>query len=147
MIINIIFLSYFILCVTVMIYDMRYRIIPNIIIKIIFALGTATSLYQSHFIDSSLIFILSFIVFFCFWYLGFIGGGDVKAICVFALAIKPDFIAFYFILIGILGAIQVFIMIVYDSLFKKVQMKRGIPYGIPISISSFMLLIISLLAN
>ena len=79
--------------------------------------------------------------------MGFIGGGDVKAICVFALAIKPDFIAFYFILIGILGAIQVFIMIVYDSLFKKVQMKKGIPYGIPISISSFMLLIISLLAN
>ena len=147
MIINLIILFYFILCITVCIYDIRYRTIPNKTIKIIFFLSIITSVYQGYFLNSTLYFIYTLVTFLIFWYLGLIGGGDVKAICSFTIGIKPDLIVFYFISIGLIGAVQVMFMLTYDYFFKKSKIKIGIPYGIPISISGVILVFLSLVMN
>jgi prepilin peptidase CpaA len=89
----------------------------------------------------------SLIIFLTFWYLGFIGGGDVKAICSFTLGVKPDLMVFYFISIGLIGAVQVVFMFAYDQLLGKLQINKGIPYGIPISISGVLCVVLSLIPS
>ncbi len=114
--------------------DVIYRIIPNNIVFFIFVLNLCSAIYQGFFLPvvfyAALIFVCGFIL----WFFNVFGGGDIKLLSAFILGVEPDFVFITLCLIGLLGGVLVLFMYIL-VLLRKITFERGLPYGIPISLS------------
>lgn len=135
------FISSFSVCLT----DISRREIPNKINIALLALNSILSIYLGYFNCSVIVFFVLLILFSPLWFLGYFGGGDLKLLCVFSIAIHPIFSLLYIALIGLIGGVQIIIMAIYYKMMNKNMFENGIPYGIPISISGFSFCVISAL--
>lgn len=91
-------------------------------------------------IDSGVIFLIGMILFKCRQ----MGGGDVKLITLYALIIK-SFMIFLLLVSIIGGAITLIYMILYYFRGRWSELKnKGIPYGVAISISGFLISILNI---
>lgn len=135
------FISSFSVCLT----DISRREIPNKINITLLTLNTILAIYLGYFNCSVIVFFVILILFSPLWFFGYFGGGDLKLLCVFSLAIHPIFSLLYIALIGLIGGVQIIIMAIYYRIKNRNMFENGIPYGIPISISGFFFSVISAL--
>ncbi|NVD07818.1 peptidase [Vibrio sp. JPW-9-11-11] len=126
--------------------DYQSRTISNQICKLLFIVNLLGALYFSYFLDALFSTGICFIVLIGLWLLNVIGAGDIKLLCAFSVGIEPSLITFYLVSIGLLGGAQVLIMGLVSLLSGKNRFKMGIPYGIPISISGIVFVMLSFLA-
>lgn len=118
--------------------DWIKRIIPNNLIIMLVINNSILAYLDGHLLLSILHSLILFLFLVILWYYGVFGGGDVKLIVSFSLGITPNLIFYNLVFIGILGGVFIFLMF----LFMKEPFKRGVPYGIPICISSFLFLLL-----
>lgn len=115
--------------------DINHRQIPNVLvigILIVCAINGWLNGFLLQVIPYSL---LIFISLFFLWYMGVIGGGDVKLIVAFSLGVKPIFLILMLCVIGVLGGALLVTMYIWERWKKREPFSQGIPYGIPIVIS------------
>ena len=125
--------------------DITRREIPNYLNKSLLILSSLQSIYLGYFNHSFVVFIVFLSIFFPLWLFNFFGGGDIKLVCVFSLAIHPSFSLLYIVSIGFIGAAQVVIMMLFYKKNGRAIFENGIPYGIPICISGVSFCVLSAL--
>ncbi|UAX43236.1 prepilin peptidase [Pasteurella canis] len=114
--------------------DIKKRIISNKIIILLLSCIIPFSLlkYNELFIVSAFIFLLlGFIVF----QLGIIGGGDIKLITVLMLSVPVEQLISFFFFTSIAG---LFLIIIGWLFFRDSIKKKGLPYGVAISLGFLM---------
>ncbi|WP_407547170.1 prepilin peptidase [Vibrio parahaemolyticus] len=129
------------LVVSLMIFrtDWLSRTIPNKLVLILLVNNSFIAYQQGHLIQSvSYSFLLSLFLM-VLWYYRVFGGGDVKLVLSFSVGLSPNLIFYNLAFIGILGGVLVGMMYI----FIKDPFKNGVPYGIPICVSSIFLLLSS----
>ncbi len=72
------------------------------------------------------------------------GAGDIKLIFVFMLVVNTKYYMLFLVSTLFLGGVLAIIYMIKNAYFVKETNREGIPYGIPISISGYVLLIASL---
>ncbi|MCG6461809.1 prepilin peptidase [Vibrio parahaemolyticus] len=121
--------------------DWNTRTIPNRIIMLIFAINIVNG-YISDYIFQSLFFsLLLCSILFILWLFDVLGGGDVKLLFAFSVGITPDLILYNYLFTFLLGGVLAAFMYV----FLKKPFERGIPYGLPICVSSLFFIGVSIL--
>jgi|GEM_PF-1545852 len=115
--------------------DHKYRTLPNKICKLLFITNFIASFYFGYFIQSATITSIIFLVLLIVWLIGGFGAGDIKLLCAFSIGIKPELTVACLVLVGFLGGFQLVVMYIVGLMTKTNLFEKGIPYGIPISIS------------
>ncbi|CAM4401134.1 prepilin peptidase [Vibrio agarivorans] len=115
--------------------DWKYRKISNKSSILVFAL----CIFMSFKVDSSVSWaIVCVAVCYILYGLNVFAGGDIKLFIAFLPAISYEYILYVVHLIFLLGGAVVFLIYSVDYLSKSQAMeKRGVPFGIPISIACF----------
>lgn len=76
------------------------------------------------------------------FYLGLIGGGDVKLNAALMLVIPTNLILLYFFTVSFIGALLALSILVYAKISKNHHIKKsGVPYGVAI-IFGFLIVIL-----
>ncbi len=119
----------------VVITDVRSRKISNKICILILLCCLFISLENEsiklQFIQAVLVVVFGLTLF----SLGVVGAGDVKLLSCYSLIISPKYWLLTLMLIGFIGGICAITILVKNLLFSR-QENFGVPYGIPIVISS-----------
>ncbi len=98
--------------------------------------------YISGYIFQSLFYsLILFLILFVLWLFNVLGGGDVKLLFAFSVGIAPNLIIYNCLFVFILGGVLIASMYV----FLKKPFERGIPYGLPICVSSLFFVGVSML--
>lgn len=132
-------LSLFIIC-----SDIRHRKISNTLIFGVLIMSTITAWNNNFLLDSLLNALMIFVFFFALWSVNVLGGGDVKLIAAFSVGVTPPFIIQMLCLIGLLGGVQLVLIYFWSNISKKSLFKKGIPYGLPITLSGLIFMISSM---
>ncbi|EGQ8092758.1 TPA: prepilin peptidase [Vibrio vulnificus] len=125
--------------------DAKSRVISNHTVVFAFLCCFIFAFLNGYLLHSFLIATLCFAFSFILWLLGFWGGGDAKYFPVMMVGVKPDYAIEAICYIGLFGGITVIGVYVYCLIAKKEIKKIGIPYGIPISASCCLFMLLSLL--
>ncbi|WP_299014201.1 prepilin peptidase [uncultured Photobacterium sp.] len=139
----------FIVSVQICYKDITHRTISNKAVGLVLILCLLISLKVSLLGDSigyaTLIVVIGFVVSIC----GVIGGGDIKLLTAYSLAINPNYLSLVFISIGFIGGLQAIYTIGISTIIRKQSVKHqeGLPYGVPISISCILGIILTVLTS
>ncbi|WP_353958861.1 prepilin peptidase [Vibrio tapetis] len=134
-----------IICARICYTDIKFRKIENwvltfflavICISSIFKLGVQVSVYQ-------VLYGLAFSIFGMFFLHRVIGSGDIKLISIFLFVINTNYYHLFFLLSLFFGGALAIVYVALNICIGKSN-TEGIPYGIPISISGYFLLLASL---
>ncbi len=120
-----------ILGIPVVYYDLRDKIIPNLITYSGMAVGFVILFLfrRSEIVSFALAFLLSFGVFYVLYMFGWIGGGDVKLIGMIAILMGAEFLISTLIYMAIAGGIIALIQIGIKIFRKEPLRGTYIPYG------------------
>ncbi|WP_425668987.1 A24 family peptidase [Vibrio owensii] len=121
--------------VVVSISDIRKRIIRNwhvLIIAFLSAIIGWEYLTQANFLYLIALWVILFLVYFS----RAIGGGDVKLIAAFSLALPPSDYLFAVVLTVAFGGLLSIFYLVKDRLILRIdkEKERGVPYGLAICV-------------
>ena len=135
---NLIFLSsVFILLLYICVIDFTQRkVTNNSIVSLFFLLSYlyVDNLQISVMINTGLILLIGFILF----SVNVIAAGDTKLLVVMSLAIDSQYLVAILLLMALCGGLLALIYYLYGVFTDMAAVrKRGIPYGIPISISGY----------
>ncbi|PAF45756.1 prepilin peptidase [Helicobacter sp. 11S02629-2] len=114
--------------------DIRFRRIGNIEVLLCLALVLAGYLIFGLKLNY-IACIISFAIGLLLYRFSIIGAGDVKLLSVLILLVKNDSISGFLLLMSLLGALLAIIIIIFNC------RKSGVPYGVAIAISFFVVLI------
>ncbi|MEZ8100901.1 prepilin peptidase [Vibrio bivalvicida] len=117
--------------------DHKYRTISNNLCKLIVVINSIAACYYGYILQSTLTTAIIFLVLVVVWLFGCFGAGDIKLLCAFLLGIKPELTIACLVMVGGLGGVQLVVMYLIGLATNKSLFEKGIPYGIPISISGF----------
>ncbi|WP_064604953.1 A24 family peptidase [Photobacterium sp. J15] len=129
--------------------DIRSRKISNLTVLAVFifslTISYLTSVLNESWIVASKILLVGFVLS-CF---GVIAAGDIKLLTAYSLAINPEFILLVLIMIGLIGGlIALFYLIKYFLKGRNPDtLMRGIPYGVPISLSCGLGIVLTVLSS
>ena len=126
--------------------DHKSRTISNSLCKTLFVINSIAACYYDYVFQSATTTFVIFSVFILMWLVGCFGAGDIKLLCAFTIGIKPDITIAFLVMVGLLGGVQVTIMYLAGIASSKKVFEKGIPYGIPISISGLVFSTISFLS-
>lgn len=118
------------ICIT----DFKRRYISNLNCVCIFVLCLLIFINNYDYlsiINSSLILICGFIL----NRFNMIGGGDVKLLFAFSIAIAPNYLMLTIIVIVFIGGLQAVILIIF-SWYKREACVYGVPYGFAICVGA-----------
>lgn len=115
--------------------DHKHRIVSNKICKLLFITNFIAAFYYGYGIQSVTITSVIFFILIIIWLIGAFGAGDIKLLCAFSVGIKPELTIACLVLVGFLGGLQLVVMYLIGLMTNTNLFKKGIPYGIPISIS------------
>ncbi|WP_407334225.1 prepilin peptidase [Enterovibrio sp. 27052020O] len=122
--------------------DIYHRKISNRLCLSIFLLCLLLAFFdekiQLHVYQSLSVVVIGLVLF----SVGILGAGDTKLLAAYALIIDQGYFSLTLLMIGLLGgftAIIIFLM----QLISKNTTKKGVPYGVPIVISSLFSLYLS----
>lgn len=124
--------------------DNKYRTVSNNICKILFSTNFIAAFYYGYGIHSITITSVIFFILIFIWLIGAFGAGDIKLLCAFSVGIKPELTLACLVLVGLIGGLQLVVMSLIGLMSKKNLFEKGIPYGIPISISGVAFIALSL---
>ncbi len=131
--------------VAVIISDLKYRKISNFLVLTILTICILISVNETRLsihVDQSILVLLVGLVLFR---VGVLAAGDTKLFAVYSLVINPEYIQLSIVLIGFIGGI-VTVLIVVKKYFSESKADRGVPYGIPIVLSSLFSIYLSKLS-
>ncbi|MBE1276666.1 A24 family peptidase [Enterovibrio baiacu] len=131
--------------VAVIVSDLKYRKISNFLVLTIFIMcilmGIKEPSLSIHFHQSILVLLVGLVLF----RVGLLAAGDTKLFAVYSLVINPEYIQLSIVLIGFIGGI-VAVPIFVKKYFSESKADRGVPYGIPIVLSSLFSIYLSKLS-
>lgn len=111
--------------------DIKYRIISNYVVIIIFilailnfAFGQGTLNYGA----SGIFLVCGLLMFYC----RLVGAGDIKLITVLLITIPRDSVLFFLVVIAFLGLPMAIVALVYKHV-KKIKRGVTLPYGLAIT--------------
>ena len=120
------------LCLLISCYtDIKYRIISNYIVIIIFALAILNYAFSQgalNYSASGIFLVCGLLMFYC----RLVGAGDIKLITVLLITIPVGSVMFFFAATTFLGLPLAIIAIIYKWL-KKVEGGITLPYGVAIT--------------
>ncbi|PMI38840.1 hypothetical protein BCT30_03450 [Enterovibrio norvegicus] len=128
-----------------MISDLKYRKISNFFVLTILTICILISVREpslSIHVDQSILVLLVGLVLFR---VGVLAAGDTKLFAVYSLVINPEYIQLSIFLIAFIGGI-VAVPIFVKKYFSESKADRGVPYGIPIVLSSLFSIYLSKLS-
>ncbi|WP_051563710.1 A24 family peptidase [Enterovibrio calviensis] len=96
---------------------------------------------ELHILRSTLVLAVGLVIF----SLGIIGAGDVKLLSIYALIIDDQYWALSLATVGFIGGITALIILI-KSIIVKSDTEKGVPYGIPIVVSSLFFIHLSALS-
>ncbi|MCC4797720.1 A24 family peptidase [Enterovibrio norvegicus] len=131
--------------VAVIISDLKYRKISNFFVLTILTICILISVREpslSIHVDQSILVLLVGLVLFR---VGVLAAGDTKLFAVYSLVINPEYIQLSIFLIAFIGGI-VAVPIFVKKYFSESKADRGVPYGIPIVLSSLFSIYLSKLS-
>ncbi|WP_425667164.1 prepilin peptidase [Vibrio tubiashii] len=126
--------------------DHKSRTISNSLCKTLFVINSIAACYYDYVFQSATTTIVIFSILILMWLVGCFGAGDIKLLCAFTIGIKPDITIACLVMVGLLGGVQVTIMYLVGIASSKKVFEKGIPYGIPISMSGLVFSTISFLS-
>lgn len=126
--------------------DHKSRTISNSLCKTLFVINTVAACYHGYILQSATTTFVIFSVLILMWLVGCLGAGDIKLLCAFTIGIKPELTITCLVMVGLLGGVQVALMYLAGIASSKKAFERGIPYGIPISISGLAFSLLSFLS-
>ncbi|MCG9580647.1 prepilin peptidase [Vibrio tubiashii] len=126
--------------------DHKSRTISNSLCKTLFVINSIAACYYDYFFQSATTTFVIFSIFILMWLVGCFGAGDIKLLCAFTIGIKPDITIVFLVMVGLLGGVQVTIMYLVGIASSKKVFEKGIPYGIPISMSGLVFSTLSFLS-
>jgi len=115
--------------------DHQHRTISNRICKLLFITNIIAAFYYGYGIQSVTITSVIFFILIIIWLIGAFGAGDIKLLCAFSVGIKPELTLACLVSVGLIGGLQLVVMFLIGLMTKTNIFEKGIPYGIPISIS------------
>lgn len=127
--------------------DGQRRLIPNQISKWVLLINTIAAIAYGFIWSSLPIALLCFAVLLLLWFANVFGAGDVKLLSAFTVGIQPDLLIPALVTIGIFGGIQLATMYLWAKVNQFKAFKKGIPYGIPISLSCLIFTALSALSH
>ena len=120
------------LCLLISCYtDIKYRIISNYIVIIIFALAILNYAFGQgalNYSASGIFLVCGLLMFYC----RLVGAGDIKIITALLITIPADSVIFFFAVTTFLGLPLAIFAIIYKWL-KKVEGGITLPYGVAIT--------------
>jgi len=122
------------------------RTIPNNICKFLFIINLFSACYFGYIMQSAIITAGIFSILVLTWLIGCFGAGDIKLLCAFSIGIRPELTIACLIMIGVCGGIQLVIVYLVGLATRNNLFEKGIPYGIPISISGVVFTALSFLS-
>ncbi|MCG9579876.1 prepilin peptidase [Vibrio tubiashii] len=126
--------------------DYKSRTISNSLCKTLFVINSIAACYYDYVFQSATTTFVIFSILILMWLVGCFGAGDIKLLCAFTIGIKPDITIACLVMVGLLGGVQVTIMYLVGIASSKKVFEKGIPYGIPISISGLAFSLLSFLS-
>lgn len=126
--------------------DHNKRTISNKITKSLFITNFIAAIYYGYILHSLTITSVIFLILILVWLIGGFGAGDVKLLCSFSVGIKPELTMAYLVMVGFSGGLQLIAMYLVGFMADKNLFEKGIPYGIPISMSGVALITLSYLS-
>ncbi|WCP70015.1 prepilin peptidase [Vibrio tubiashii] len=126
--------------------DHKSRTISNSLCKTLFVINSIAACYYDYVFQSATTTFVIFSIFILMWLVGCFGAGDIKLLCAFTIGIKPDITIAFLVMVGLLGGVQVTIMYLAGIASSKKVFEKGIPYGIPISMSGLVFSALSFLS-
>ncbi|MDC5704984.1 prepilin peptidase [Vibrio europaeus] len=126
--------------------DHKSRTISNSLSKTLFIINSIAAFYYDYFFQSATTTFVIFSILILIWLVGCFGAGDIKLLCAFTIGIKPELTIAYLVMVGLLGGVQVTIMYLVGIASSKKVFEKGIPYGIPISMSGLVFSTLSFLS-
>lgn len=116
--------------------DISQRTIANQLVLLVLLITFSLSVYQHSYINllySGALLLSGLIL----WRYNIMGGGDIKLLVAFSLAIKPEFLLLTLVIITVFGGILALAYYLFGLLTDLEKVKaRGIPYGFPICLGS-----------
>ncbi|WP_318480545.1 A24 family peptidase [Photobacterium leiognathi] len=129
----------FIVVITILVFDIKYRKIPNILC-LLTAVVCLIFAYQHHYLasgllSSSVVLLGSMVLF----YLNTMGAGDGKFAAALALAIPWQQLNIALFLTAIVGGVLAIIYLIKYRLIlrNKIKQDPGLPYGVAIGLGFF----------
>ena len=120
------------LCLLISCYtDIKYRIISNYIVIIIFALAILNYAFSQgalNYSASGIFLVCGLLMFYC----RLVGAGDIKIITALLITIPADSVIFFFAVTTFLGLPLAIFAIIYKWL-KKIKGGITLPYGVAIT--------------
>jgi prepilin peptidase CpaA len=131
--------------IPVVYFDLKSHTIPNVISYAGIAVGLVVLLVfrRSEFMSFTLAFLLGFGVFFVFYLLGWVGGGDVKLMGMIGLLMGFDFLVSALVWISVAGGVIAIVCLILHAIrekgFSGIR-TATIPYGTAIVSGSYYVL-------
>ena len=124
------------LCCLICSQDFTTRTIANQLILLVLLITLSLSVYQHNY--SSLLYSGVLLLFgLILWRYNIMGGGDIKLLVAFSLAIKPDFFPLTLVIITGCGGVLALAYYLFGLFTDLAKVKaRGFPYGLPICLGS-----------
>ncbi len=143
---SMLFLPLLLLAVLVMVSDIRSRLISNRLCVGILMINSLIAFSAGYLWQTLPYSALGLMVFGLLWLRGVMGGGDVKLLLAFSVGISPVFLLLALCAVGLLGGVQVVWMYLAGRVRRQPAFSRGIPYGIPVTVSGLIFTLLSFLA-
>lgn len=121
--------------------DIFYREIENgvlvLLLIILFLFGLIN-------LNSQLLVSLAFLVIGGIFLKGIIAPGDIKLVAVILAATDINYVLLFFVMTLFIGGVLAIVYLIKNRFVDSSAKNNGLPYGVPISISGFLLLVTSL---
>ncbi|MFA1562336.1 A24 family peptidase [Aliivibrio fischeri] len=130
-------------------YDIKKRVISNKVCLIIFLICSVICYFMQNY-DSYKYTLSIFTVGFILFRLNIIGGGDVKLMLSFSIAVLPKYQLLTIVVILFGGGLMAIGQLIYLKILQISQMdakSRGVPYGVPICVGYLFFISVSLLGK
>lgn len=121
--------------------DVRYRKIENWVLVLL--LVTLYFLELIH-LDVQLLVSVSFLFVAGISLKGVVAPGDIKLVAVILAATDVDYVLLFFVMTLFMGGVLSIVYLIKNWFIGASSIRFGLPYGVPISISGFLLLVTSL---
>lgn len=140
------FLSLTLICNLAIIFysDIRYRLVEHEYILGVLIISSICVIFSNNYLSQLISALLIFSSFFLLWMFNVVGGSDVKLIGALFIGISDEYAYIALLFIGILGGGQILLMWLSVYSKDKSPFDDGVPYTIPIGISGWFFLTLSL---
>ncbi|SON49517.1 prepilin peptidase [Vibrio tapetis] len=95
-------------------------------------------------LNSQLLVSLAFLVIGGIFLKGIIAPGDIKLVAVILAATDINYVLLFFVMTLFIGGVLAIVYLIKNRFVDSSAKNNGLPYGVPISISGFLLLVTSL---